>query len=256
LTDEALKAEPHRNVTRVGDVVYRDAGPWTPAVHSLLRHLHNVGFKRVPRPIGIDDHGREMIEFIPGESGATVWARIVADEGLVQFARLLREYHDAVRTFVAPPEAIWAIEEPDRAPGEIICHGDFAPWNTVWRGDEPVGIIDWDFAGPGTFMDDVAYALEYTTPFRSDEDAMRWLRYDAAPDRPRRIEVFIRAYGLESVDGLVERVIARQRLDARRVAGLAKLGREPQATWVSTGYLDELEARAAWTEQSLALFER
>ncbi len=255
--DEVLKAEPHRNITRVGDVVYRDAGPWTPAVHALLLHLRNVGFTKLPRPIGVDEQGREMLEFIPGASGADSWVKIVPDEGLVKFARLLREYHDAVRLFVAPPDAQWAIEEPVRATDNIIiCHGDFAPWNTVWRDEEPVAIIDWDFAGPGTVMDDVAYALEYATPFRSDEEAVRWLRYESPPDRPHRMEVFAAAYGLESTVGLVDRVLERQRLDASRVAHLAKLGREPQATWVSNRYLKELEARALWTEQSRSMLER
>ena len=243
MPDEVLKAEPHRNVTRIGDVVYRDAGHWTPAVYALLRHLHNVGFTKVPRPIGIDEQGREMLAFIPGESGADSWAKIVPDEGLAKFARLLREYHDAVRTFVPPSGTQWAIKEPVRTTDDLICHGDFAPWNIVWRDEEPVAIIDWDFAGPGTFMDDVAYALEYATPFRSDEEAIRWLRYDAPPDRPHRIEVFAAAYRLESTAGLVDRVIERQHLDADRVARLAKAGREPQATWVTNGYLDELTAR-------------
>jgi hypothetical protein len=256
MPDELLKDEPHRNVTRTGGVVYREAGDWTPAVHALLQYLHNVGFAKVPRPIGIDEHGREMLEFIPGDSGADSWAKIIPDEGLAKFARLLREYHDAVRSFVAPPGVRWAINEPARATDDIICHGDFAPWNVVWQGDEPVAIIDWDFAGPGVAMDDVAYALEYAAPFRSDEEATRWLRYEDPPDRPHRIDVFAAAYGLDSTVGLVDRVIERQRLDASRVARLAALGREPQATWVANSYLDELAARVAWTERSRPMLER
>jgi hypothetical protein len=31
-------------VHRRGNVVIRDAGPWTPAVHALLRHLEGAGF--------------------------------------------------------------------------------------------------------------------------------------------------------------------------------------------------------------------
>ena len=33
-------------VVRVGDTVRRPAGPWTPAVHALLTHLHEAGFSR------------------------------------------------------------------------------------------------------------------------------------------------------------------------------------------------------------------
>ena len=42
-------------VVRVGDTVRRPAGPHTPAVHALLAHLHGVGFRHAPRPLGIDD---------------------------------------------------------------------------------------------------------------------------------------------------------------------------------------------------------
>ena len=36
-------------VHRRGNVVIRDAGPWTPAVHALLRHLEDAGFAAAPR---------------------------------------------------------------------------------------------------------------------------------------------------------------------------------------------------------------
>ena len=39
-------------VHRRGDVVIRDAGPWTPAVHALLRHLEDTGFAAAPRLVG------------------------------------------------------------------------------------------------------------------------------------------------------------------------------------------------------------
>ncbi|MEU1283126.1 hypothetical protein [Kitasatospora sp. NPDC005856] len=48
-------------VVRVGDTVRRPAGPWTPAVHALLEHLHAVGFRAVPRPLGLDGQGREVL---------------------------------------------------------------------------------------------------------------------------------------------------------------------------------------------------
>ena len=53
-------------VVRSGDTVRRPAGPWTPAVHALLAHLHDVGFRGAPRPLGIDERGREVLPFIPG----------------------------------------------------------------------------------------------------------------------------------------------------------------------------------------------
>ena len=44
----------------------------------------------------------------------------------------------------------------------------------VWREGEAAGLFDWDFCHPGPRQEDVAYALEYLAPFRSDEVAARW----------------------------------------------------------------------------------
>ena len=43
-------------MVRVGDTVRRPAGPWTPAVDALLRHLEDVGFPGAPRALGRDRH--------------------------------------------------------------------------------------------------------------------------------------------------------------------------------------------------------
>jgi aminoglycoside phosphotransferase (APT) family kinase protein len=62
------------------------------------------------------------------------------DDQLRAVFDLLRRYHDAFE-------------------GEVICHGDFGPWNLVWRDGMPVGLIDFDFAHRGDPSEDVAYAL-------------------------------------------------------------------------------------------------
>ena len=69
------------------------------------------------------------------------------------------------------------------------------------------------------------------------------------------MEVFAEAYGLTTVDGMVERVIDLQRRDVREVGALAREGVEPQASWVARGYLDELSARVRWSEENRHLFE-
>lgn len=232
--------------------MYRPAGWWTPTVHALLNHLHDVGFTRVPRPLGVVD-GQEVLSFIPGDSGAAGWRRVVPDSGLRAMARLLREYHQATADFVAPPGARWALADGSATEGQIICHGDFGPWNIVWDGLAPVGLVDFDFAQPGVALDDVAYALEYTAPFRDDVQAMRWQGFDAPPERARRIEVFAEEYGLPTVDGLVDAVIRRQEIARIRVQVLAELGLEPQRTWVAQGLCDELAARVRWSTDNRSL---
>ena len=229
--------------------VRRPAGWWTPAVHALLKHLRSVGFTEAPEPLGLEE-GIETLSWIPGESGPAGWVKVVPEDGLRAFARLLRRYHAATSGFVMINGGRWALADSGAArPGEVICHGDFGPWNVVWRGARPVGLLDFDFAGPGDPMLDVAYAVEYTAPFRSDEVAIRWHRFDTPPDRRHRIAVFAEAYGLASVHGLVDAVIERQRLAISHVQQLADWHVEPQRSWVENGYLNEFAGRVSWSVQ-------
>ncbi len=236
----------------MGDTVRRPAGWWTPAVQTLLQHLQDVGFPYSPRPGGIDSHGGEVVSYIPGESGAIGWYRIHSDHGLRRFAGLLREYHDAVRDFRPAADLEWAVQAAE--PFEVVCHNDFGPWNLVYDGDEPVGILDWDFAAPGPCSNDIAYALEYAVPFRDDPTAQTWHHFTTAPDRRARLETFADGYGLTSTVGLVDDVIERQHLTIAHVHELAQRGLEPQATWVRDGTLDESRRLAAWAEEHRGLF--
>lgn len=235
--------------------MHRPAGPWTPAVHGLLRHLEAVGYEYAPRVLGFDDQGREVLTWIGGESGPDGWAKVVDDQGLIIFAHLLRDYHDAVAGYRPPDTTRWSTTTGGPVGDEVICHGDFGPWNTVWHGARPVGIIDWDHARPAPRLHDVAYALEYVAPFRDDDMCTRWLRYPQPPDRRHRLEVFAAAYGLTDTAGLVDAVLTVQERGIGAVRRLAEEGHEPQATWVAEGYLDELRARVAWSRANRHLID-
>ncbi len=54
-------------VVRIGDTIRRPVGRWTPAVHALLRHLEDTGFEGVPRVLGIDEAGREVLTYLPSD---------------------------------------------------------------------------------------------------------------------------------------------------------------------------------------------
>lgn len=235
-------------VERVGETVRRPVGPGAERVHELLVALEGAGFPYSPRFLGIDDQGREVLSWIDGASGPDGWSKVVPDEGLRRFARLLSEVHAATADLRLPLDG-WAGGRAAPQLDRVICHGDFGPWNIVWDGPEPVGILDWDFAGPAPAADDVAYALEYVTPFRDDDEAIRWLAYSAAPDRRRRAEIFCDAYGLH-FDDVPAAVAARQEQDIERVLALAATSVEPQATWVAQGVEAELRERVAWTRTS------
>src|SRR3954452_2014402 len=87
-------------VVRVGNTVRRPQRATSPATHALLRHLADVGFEGAPRFLGIDDHDREVLSYVPGTAITPPfpnWALI--DEALVSVAALLLDYHRAVETF-------------------------------------------------------------------------------------------------------------------------------------------------------------
>ena len=250
--EETLQAGAHRSIVRVGDTVRRPAGWWTPAVQALLRHLQDVGFPYSPRPLGVDAPGREVVSYIAGDSGAIGWYKIRSDQGLRRFAALLREYHAAVLDFRPSAAVEWAVRPSD--PEEVVCHNDFGPWNLVYDEDEPVGLLDWDFAAPGPRRNDVAYALEYAVPFRDDVTALSWHHFETVPNRRHRLEVFAEAYGLTSTESLVDDVIARQRLTIEHVEELGARGLEPQASWTVDGTLAASWDLVAWAEENRNLF--
>jgi hypothetical protein len=71
---------------RAGQTVLRLSGPWTPAVHSLLPHLHAVGFSGAPKPLGIDAVSTSGRTKMPGLGNAifyTIHLLAVAPGGSV-----------------------------------------------------------------------------------------------------------------------------------------------------------------------------
>ena len=168
-TEQRLDGGNAGGAVRVGDTVRRVAGPWTPTVHALLAHLASQDFAGSPRPLGLDERGREVLTFLPGETvGSTLpWPGWAHDAGtLVQVARWLRGYHDAVADFVPPAGARWRMAG-DWAPGLVIGHNDAAPYNAVWRDGRLAGFIDWDMAGPVSPDWDLAYAAFSWVPLHT-----------------------------------------------------------------------------------------
>lgn len=229
-------------VVRVGDTVRRPAGPHTPAVHSLLAYLHAAGFEGAPRPLGIDERGREVLSFIPG---TVPWPDrfelLEPKQRLARSATLIREFHDAVTGFVPPADARWQVLIPAEGEAEIIAHHDLAPWNLVvgprWA------FIDWDLAAPGTRLWDVAYAVHGFIPLSASSG---WQRRDAG----NRIRVFADAYGLDERQRreLVPMLVRRSRAMYEFLARKARAGVQPWSEMWDTGHGDAWRADAAYIE--------
>ena len=193
-------------VHRIGETVRRPTGPWTPAVHQVLHHLEQVGFRGAPRALGSDEQGREILTFIPGNM---VHLRVLDDAGLTRVARLIRDYHAAVVSFMPPADAHWQTDGRDPiGTGELICHNDLAPWNLI-VGEHEWAFIDWDLAAPGRRLWDLALAVCSFVPLWPDHTA-----------NLRRYRLFCASYGLSAADvhELLDLVVQR----TRRMAQVAR----------------------------------
>ena len=67
MREESLPGGNTDGAVRIGGVVRKRASPWTPTVHALLRHLELSGVDAVPRALGFDEQGRQMLTYLPGE---------------------------------------------------------------------------------------------------------------------------------------------------------------------------------------------
>jgi hypothetical protein len=218
---EELKGGREGLVFRAENKVYRPSGFWSVSVHQLLSHLENVGFENAPKSYGFEgssfvesdfenkgpgtnslhdngceNRGNEILSYVQGEVyNYPLRGNIATIQALVSAGKLLREYHDATVSFIASrafDESQWML--PSRLPYEVICHGDFAPYNVALIDKKTVGIFDFDTAHPAPRLWDVAYALYCWAPFKTDSvDCLGNLA-----EQVSRAKQFSDAYGLST----------------------------------------------------------
>lgn len=204
-SEQELKGGNTSTVFRVGDTVRREAGPWTPKVHRLLALLHAKGVAGVPEPLGMDDQGREVLTYLHGEVGTSPLSGTQRSEVvLLQAAKLLSAIHEATAEVAAEWTTGWRL--PVRMPAEVICHGDFAPYNCVFIEDALVGVFDFDFAHPGPRLWDLAYAVYRFAPVA---DPTYSEGFGTPTEQARRVRIFCDAYGLTDRTNLMNMVISR-----------------------------------------------
>ncbi|MBY5835348.1 aminoglycoside phosphotransferase family protein (plasmid) [Rhizobium leguminosarum] len=181
-----------------GDTVVRPSGAWTPTVHRFLRHLRNRGFPGAPDPIEITG-AQEVVGYVTGRVCEDLGDQFVGSERmLLSAARLLRDFHSASQGFLETDRQIQTWMLPPREPCEIVCHGDYAPYNVVTADHEAVGIIDFDTAHPAPRLWDLAYSVYRWAPL---SDPANHVTFDL-DDQLRRAEIFCTAYGATMEDRL------------------------------------------------------
>ena len=220
MTEEVpLSGGTTEGVVRVGNTVRRPRTARSTRVESLLVHLERVGADVAPRFLGTDERGRQVLEFVEGDS-PTGPPFDLSDAAMASAMRLVRRFHDAT----AGTE--WA------EGSEVACHGDLGPHNTVFRGAEAVRLVDWDDdVTGGRRAVDVADAAWGFADLTSDTVPVA--------EQARRLSVCCQAYG-DVTPGVVVVELLAQFGRARR-NHLAAGRDRPRAVF------DQL---IAWTERN------
>ncbi len=216
-------------IVRVENRVLRPAARWTNQVQCLLQHVRQNGCLAVPEPLGLDADGRETVSHLLGEvSNYPLSKNAASREALLTAGVLLRQYHDATVGFLStsPDPDTWMLRP--RLPAEVVCHGDYAPYNVVLIGSRAVGIIDFDTAHPAPRAWDIAYALYRWAPFTNPNNAdgfgdieaqiVRAKRFCDAYVLPNKDRLGMAALIVERLQALVDFMLAEAKLDTESFA--------------------------------------
>jgi hypothetical protein len=230
-------------VTRVGDTVRRLPSANAGFVWRLLAFLEERNWTGAPRFLGVDDREREVLTYLPGH---VAWAddqpaAVTSDDSLARVAALTRELHDLTAG------------TPLAADGEVVCHNDLSPRNTVYRdaggGLRPVAFLDWDLAWPGERIHDVAHVC------------WQFLRLgpgvtDLAEAR-RRLWLVADAYGLSAEERprLVGTILWWQDRCWRGIEAAARAGEPAARRLRDSGAVEEVRAAHGWTARHLELLD-
>ncbi|XAS77245.1 phosphotransferase [Dermatophilaceae bacterium Sec6.4] len=248
-------------VVRVGNTVRRPMGDHSDLVHTVLRHLEQVGFTGAPRFLGVDEQGREMLTFVEGEVAGQPWPQWVADDDrAASVARLLRALDDAMRPLGLPAGTSQPVSwpgVPDRPgpPPSFLGHRDVAPENVVFRAGRAVSLIDFDLVRASSTVDEVTNLLVWWggwAPPADREDAIRDL------DPASRGRLLVDAYGLD--DQLRQWVVPVAISTAQRtwysMENRARTQGGGWATMWSDGIGDRIHRREQWLRDNEHLLIR
>lgn len=230
-------------VVRIGETVRKPWSKSTLSVVSFVEALRSSGID-VPEPLGRDERGRQIQEFVPG--ALAIDHLPLPTSVLVEVGKIVRSIHDVSQQFVPDHQAVWETAIP--APGDdLVCHNDLAPWNLI-MGDRWV-FIDWDSSAPSTQLWDLAYAAQAFT--LSD---VRMSPAEAA----RSLVAFVDGYGATGPLRKSLPVTMSQRTHAmyELLRTSHELGQEPWSTMFASGHGDHWRTVSQYVDDHRRMWDR
>jgi thiamine kinase-like enzyme len=183
-------------IHKIEETVVRPSNLWTKDIHRFLNFLHEEGADFVPKPYGFNEKNEEILSFMPGDVfNYPLPEMFLRDSMVVSAAQLLLKFHNYSEEYVSrlTNNEQWML--PAAYPIEVMCHGDFAPYNVTIVNNEAVGIIDFDTLHPGPKMWDIVYAVYRWIPFKNPNSPDS---HGNLKEQIRKTKLFMDTYGVNS----------------------------------------------------------
>ncbi len=130
---EELSGGRESAIYRDGEVVYRPLQLWSPTIHLILKHLEQAKVDESPKFLGVNKD-QEILSFVTGDTyNYPLVGAIATNEAIISAGKLLRKIHDSTVPLLEQlnvKQHRWMLEP--REPFEVICHGDFTPYNSPY----------------------------------------------------------------------------------------------------------------------------
>ncbi|NAZ98682.1 phosphotransferase [Vibrio toranzoniae] len=194
-----------------GEVVYRPLQLWSNTIHLILKHLEQTKVDECPKFLGVNQD-QEILSFVAGNTyNYPLVGAIATNEALISAGKLLRKIHDSTASLLEQLDVNahrWMLDP--REPFEVICHGDFTPYNVALLENTVVGVFDFDTAHPAPRVWDLAYSVYCWSPFKTDSND----KLGTISDQVARAKLFCDSYGAteseieQLADAMVQRLQA------------------------------------------------
>ena len=206
--------------------------------------IHAVGFEAATHAFGLNEQGRQILEYMPG----TLWhdSPTHSHTELRRVGSIIHALHRASASFQEPIGAEWNTRyQLDNQ--EIVCHNDLAPWNLVCGFDRWV-FIDWDAAAPATRLWDLAWSSICFPPFEPRCD----LKASAVA-----MHSLLSGYGLDTDNygELIRLMVVRSRAEYGLIVDGAVKGQQPWVKLHSEGHHRYWGSVADYIDQNASALE-